>query len=446
MKSIITSKKILFFLFLSGFIFGNFAFATEVLDESKEIINDKNPDELRDAINTKTNDLLEINKKIEQVQEELKKTEGKSNSLQKEIVNSGYKINQIDLSIRASEINTQKLKLEIESLKYDIKEIKSVASLKKIAISNLLRELQKKDDETTFIILLKNKTITATLDEAKNILDINSGLSTEVKDLLELNDKLSDNLIDSADKKSEEELESKNSKNRKIILENEKSARQDLLALNKNEEKEYQQQISQLEEEQNFLSKEIDEVESKLRESFDPNLLPIKRHGVLAYPVKLIKEGGIAIITQEYGVTPYSSQLYESGFHNGLDFGIPIGTPIFASDDGEVIAVDYNDVDYWRKYQFGRYVLIEHSNNLSTVYAHLSTTNTKEGDFVKRGDLIGYSGNSGYSTGPHLHFGVYWGPSLRLLTATELGVLRERKYVFKGSVPLGVTVDPENYL
>lgn len=442
MKSIITSKKILFLLFLFGFIFSNFALAEEISGELKESINNKSPDELRGAIDIKTNDLLEITKQIEQVQEELKETEGKSNSLQKEIRNSGYKINQVNLSIRASEINSQKLKLEIESLKYDINDIESEVDIKKIAITDLLRELQRKDDESTFVILLKNKTITETLDEAKNIMDINSGLFKEVQSLQKLNVKLSDNLTNSANKKDEEELENKNSKNRKIILENEKSARQNLLSLNKDEEKEYQEIIDQLKEEQESLSKEIDEVESKLRESFDPNLLPSKRSGVITYPVK-----GKFIITQKYGKTPFSVYSGYYTFHNGLDFGVPIGTPIFAVDSGEVIAVDYNDINYWRRYQFGRYILIKHSNNLTTAYAHLSKTNVKVGDSVERGELIGYSGNSGLSTGPHLHFGVYWGPSLRLLTADGLGALRGKNhYVFKGKVPLGVTVDPEDYL
>jgi murein DD-endopeptidase MepM/ murein hydrolase activator NlpD len=442
MRNIIIFKKILFSVFLLSFLFGNFVLADEISGELKESIDNKTPDELRGAIDIKTNDLLEITKQIEQVQEELKKTEGKSSSLEKNIRTSGYKINQVNLSIRASEINSQKLKLEIESLKYDINDIEFAANIKIIAITDLLRELQRKDDESTFVILLKNKTVTATLDEAKNIMDINSGLFKEVQGLQELNIKLSDNLVDSANKKDEEELENKNSKNRKIILENEKSARQYLLALNKDEEKEYQERISQLEEEQESLSKEIDEVESKLRESFDPNLLPSKRSGVIAYPVK-----GKIIITQKYGKTPFCASSGYYAFHNGLDFGVPIGTPIFAVDGGEVIAVDYNDINYWRRYQFGRYILIKHPNNLTTVYAHLSKTNVNVGDFVERGELIGYSGNSGLSTGPHLHFGVYWAPSLRLLTASELGALRGRNhYVFKGKVPLGVTVDPEDYL
>ena len=417
-------KFYIYFIFILYFAFRGISFAAET------------PEELKKAIEEKTQALQEVNQKITETKEDLEATEGKRESLQKDLKKSDYSINQLNLTIKSSELNIQKLNLEIKALKYDINDAESQIDVKKLAIAELLRELQKKDMENALVIILKNKSIAESVDEVQNILDINSGLSNQVSTLQILNDQLSNKLTDSSTKKNKVELENKNLKNRKVISENQKAERQSLLVQTKNQEKIYQQLIGQLEKDQESLSKEITDVESKLRESFDPNLLPVKRPGVFAWPVKLKKDGGLGIITQKYGRTAAAIKLYKNGFHNGLDIGAIIGTPVFAAEDGRVSAVDNNDKSYWQKYQYGQYIMIEHANNLSTLYPHLSATAVKKGDVVKRGELIGYVGNSGYSTGPHLHFGIYWTPSLLFKNFPPV----------KGLVPVGVTINPEDYL
>ncbi|RIY31238.1 hypothetical protein CKF54_07145 [Psittacicella hinzii] len=87
--------------------------------------------------------------------------------------------------------------------------------------------------------------------------------------------------------------------------------------------------------------------------------------------------------------------------HNGIDFGIPIRTPIYSPADGRVTKVAYQPGGA------GRYIVIEHTKAISTVYMHLSSTPLAVGQSVKRGQLIAYSGNSGITTGPHLHYEVH---------------------------------------
>jgi len=413
-----------------------FIFCLLIVPNSKCLAEDLTPDELKRAIEEKAKALAEINDKITQAEQDLKTTESKSKSLQNELKKSDYTINQLNLNIKSSELNIQKLNLEIDALKYDINDTESQIDVKKTGIADLLRELQQKDKESALFILLKNKSLAESIDEANSIIDINSGLSSEVSALQDLNTQLSGKLTDRSTKKSKVELENKNLKNRKVILQNQKTERQALLTQTKNQEKNYQTLIAQLEKEQDNLSKEIEEIEAKLRASFDPNLLPVKRSGVLGWPIKLKKEGGVAVISQKYGQTAYSARLYKSNFHNGLDFGASVGTPVFAAEDGIVSATDNNDKNSWQKYQYGQYIMIEHGNNLVSLYAHLSTSLVRKGDSVNRGDLIGYSGNTGYSTGPHLHFGVYWKSSVIFKTLTPA----------KGLVPVGVTVNPEDYL
>lgn len=87
-------------------------------------------------------------------------------------------------------------------------------------------------------------------------------------------------------------------------------------------------------------------------------------------------------------------------FHEGLDFSAPIGTEIYATGDGTVVNVTVSPIGY------GKYVEIDHGFGYSTLYAHMEGFNVKPGQKVKRGDIIGYVGNTGKSSGPHLHYEV----------------------------------------
>lgn len=392
------------------------------------------PESLKKAIEEKNKALGELNQKITQTQQVLTETGEKSRTLQQEIstINSG--INHLKLNIRSGEIKISKYNLEIEALQYDIGDTEKQIDLKEEAVASLLRELQKKDQETTLVIFLKNKSLAESLTEVNSIIDINSGLSDEVNKLQELGDQLTDKLNQSSVKKQNLEFENKNLKNRKAITESQKSEKQVILTQTKNQEKTYQQMLEELEAEQDSVNKEISEIEDKLRAAFDPTLLPSKRSGVLAWAVPLIKDGGLGRITSIFGAI--RKNLDRGRPHRGLDIAAPVGTPVFAAEDGKVIAVDNNDRSSWRKYQYGKYVLIEHPNNLTTLYAHLSKWAVQKGETVKRGDLIGYVGNTGYSTGPHLHFGVYWAPSILMKAVPPAN----------GLVPIGVYIDPQDYL
>ena len=88
-------------------------------------------------------------------------------------------------------------------------------------------------------------------------------------------------------------------------------------------------------------------------------------------------------------------------FHRGLDIAANIGSPVFASASGQVIRAGYDDKGY------GWYVVIDHGYNVKTFYAHMSKIETQTEKYVKRGQVIGEVGNTGKSTGPHLHYEIH---------------------------------------
>jgi murein DD-endopeptidase MepM/ murein hydrolase activator NlpD len=103
-------------------------------------------------------------------------------------------------------------------------------------------------------------------------------------------------------------------------------------------------------------------------------------------------------ITGHFGerLDPFSG---EGAFHAGIDIASHYGDEVRASADGVVVVVD-------RQAGYGRLVVIDHGFGVSTWYGHMSNFNTQMGTHVKRGDIIGYEGASGRSTGPHLHYEV----------------------------------------
>ena len=115
----------------------------------------------------------------------------------------------------------------------------------------------------------------------------------------------------------------------------------------------------------------------------------------LSYPVI----GGQNKITQGYGPSQIDYLKFGLVGHNGIDFSGVLNDPVMAAADGVVS---------WQAFEsggYGNYVMITHTDSSTTIYGHLASVNCKKGDTVKSGQVIGYMGSTGNSTGVHLHFG-----------------------------------------
>ncbi|KGQ21549.2 LysM peptidoglycan-binding domain-containing M23 family metallopeptidase [Thermus filiformis] len=94
-------------------------------------------------------------------------------------------------------------------------------------------------------------------------------------------------------------------------------------------------------------------------------------------------------------------------YHTGIDLAAPYGTPIYAAKSGQV------EVAGWSGWGYGLHVVLDHGGGVETLYAHLSRLAVRPGEWVEAGQVIGYVGSTGWSTGPHLHFEVRVGGSPR---------------------------------
>jgi len=163
-------------------------------------------------------------------------------------------------------------------------------------------------------------------------------------------------------------------------------------------EQEFIKQIAQKEKEYN---------EAKKNEQANTAPAPSGNYGVGEIPGKNVVDGVEWIIPCKYVYlsSPYGWRIHPvygyPKFHTGVDLAGPKGTPILASRAGTVTAATYNSGS-------GYYVTVNHGDGFSTSYLHLTHYIVSVGDTVAAGQVLGYMGSTGVSTGPHLHFTVYY--------------------------------------
>ena len=389
--------------------------------------------ELQNQIDAKKQLLEQLEQEEARYNEELSKTQETKKTLNGELNRIKSEINNVNFKIKVTETTIDKLILEIKQLELEKKSTAEEIEFKKEVLAQNLRNLYEKDKNNNMLTLfLKNENLSDAMLEIESMVSFGKTIKDDVNKLQELKNILTEQKTSSENKKKQME-ESKNILNsRKAIAVNLQSEKTDILNKTKNQEKNYQALLQDIEKRRAEIEAEIDRLEESLKAEIDPNLLPTSKSGLLLWPVS-------GKITQTYGATSaakyfYSKGYYKSPTHNGIDIRASNGTKILAADDGEVIALGNQDHYCWGA-GYGKYIVIRHNNYLTTLYAHLSLQTVKIGDIVKRGEIIGYTGNSGFSTGPHLHFTVYFSPTFRITSSN-----------FCGPMPIGAPVNPLNYL
>ena len=141
------------------------------------------------------------------------------------------------------------------------------------------------------------------------------------------------------------------------------------------------------------MAKYLDEMSLQYAHEQDAELRGVYSDSQFIWPVP-----SCTLLTSPYGYRIHPILDYER-LHAGLDIGAKFGEEIIAADGGTVLVAEYSD-------SYGNFVLIDHGDRYSTAYGHMSEIAVEAGQEVKQGELIGYIGSTGWSTGPHLHFEI----------------------------------------
>ena len=372
-------------------------------------------DELKFKIEEKGGEIEELEKEIDKYTREIVEVQAESKTL-------SSSIKSLDLTRKKLLTDIDVTNKEIESTNYTLQKIQTEinSTINKIndgnkAIGNIMRNVDELETKSLIEIILENDELSDFWNDIENMQRFRDVISENLRELEELKKDLQ-----SKKNENEEEKESllgfeSQLQDQKQVVEINKKDKSYLLEQTENKEDNYQKILANKKAAKEEFEKELADFESQLEIVINPSLLPSLGSGVLGWPLKDLSldscydgsTNAINCVTQYFGNTAFSkSGAYDGKGHNGVDFRAAVGEPLYASVDGTIAGTGDTDL-YKGCYSYGKWVLITHDNGLSTLYAHMSLIKVQSGQYVHKGDMIGYSGNTGYSTGPHLHYGVY---------------------------------------
>lgn len=357
-------------------------------------------EQLRQQISTQQAQLEQINKEIELYEKELVQIGGKKQTLQTAVNSLDVTLKKTTTQVRATEKQISTTELEINELGSDIATKEQLIAMNSAAIAEMVRAMDEIDTASFIEHFLSEDSLAGVWEDTATMATLRETMQTHTRSLLDAKEVLAEDLEKETEKK--DQLEGQKQKlaaaERSIAITKQEQA--NLLTRTKSQESEYQKLLATKRAAKDQFEKALDDLESKLQYTLDPSRVAAAGKGVLRWPLDNVR------ITQQFGKTADSGRLYASGTHNGIDLAASVGTPLKAALTGTVHATGNTD-SIRGCYSYGKWVLLKHGNGLSTLYAHMSSVDVSEGQTVATGEVIGYSGSTGYATGPHLHFTVY---------------------------------------
>jgi murein DD-endopeptidase MepM/ murein hydrolase activator NlpD len=393
-------------------------------------------DELRTRIQDGNQKIEELTKEIESLSSQLTLTAKQSQTL-------ANTLKQLDLTKKklAADIALTSKRIEstgatIEELVQNIDKTESSIDTSTHIIADTIRLIATKESESLIENLLKHPTISDAWDYVSTLADVEGDMRLRLLDLKDEKADLSVKKDTLVGQKKNLEGYQKNLSDQKKVADYNALETNRLLKLKQDEKAFQEREIALKNAQKDAFERELFDYESQLQIAIDPSSIPAERRGVLSWPLDKV------YITQYFGKTSASKRLYTSGTHNGIDFRAVTGTPVKATLSGVIQATGNTDIVYGCA-SYGRWILIRHANGLSSLYGHLSVISVKAGDTVVTGDRIGYSGNTGYSTGPHLHLTVLASQGVRV---EKFANSKNCKNVVLPLADIKAYLDPSAYL
>jgi murein DD-endopeptidase MepM/ murein hydrolase activator NlpD len=384
------------------------------------------------------NKLSNLNSKIGDLSQNVARLRQQGASLKNEIDIYDSQIQSTELQIQANNTRITDINLQIEDIQVQIERRQNeIADSRKI-LSELVVQLNELDANTFLTMTLGSDNFSAFLDQVQYTKSVNQQVYDLVQRIKEVKQKLQDQQDDlKAQLQRLSELKEELEQNQ-TALDDQKSGKQVLLDQTKGQESKYQKALSASRNEQADVQREIQNLDSKAGAPGSKSIAASK--GVLAWPMQ-------GVMTQGYGNTGFTSLGYT--FHNGIDIAGPAGTPIYVPADGTVVRCATGAAAY------GNWCAIKHTiatasgpRQIVTLFGHMTKFALSGGQTVKRGDFVGYEGNTGNTSrllygpdrGYHLHFSVFDADGFTITPGKYPDIYGPY------SVPSGYTYNPLNFL
>jgi murein DD-endopeptidase MepM/ murein hydrolase activator NlpD len=339
-----------------------------------------------DELKEKQEQLQEINQRIYQQQKNIQEAQQRENTIMGQLQSLQKDINRTenDLEFLIKQIND--LQKDIKQTEEEIAAMEEQLEVQSEILSDRLVHIYEKGQASYLEVLLAATDVRDFLTRyemlnyiVKQDVDLIETIAAKKEELTEKKAAL---------EKKAEELEAieKEQENKREQLRQQKNNQDRLLTNVRREKSAYEQALAELEQ----TSKQI---EAMIRQIQSGGGNPSLGTGTYTWPTP-----GYTGITSPYGMR-FHPVLKENRMHTGVDLGAPMGANIVAADSGTIIQTGWMG-------GYGQVVIIDHGNQVSTLYAHQSKILVNTGDTVYKGQTIGKVGSTGWSTGPHLHFEV----------------------------------------
>lgn len=394
-----------------------------------------------DSVNEKIKDvnaqIEALNKEIQQYQNQISETNQQGNTLSNLIKELTLTRDKLLKETKQTEKKITATNIVISTLSDDIGEKEKSINKGEDAINKMLRDLQLKDNDTIVEKILSKDNLSDANREYNNIITVNEKLRTFIIDIKKQKEELEKS---KNQKETEQQKLSKLKKSlveKKLAVDISKKEKDTLLKETKNKESNYKKLLADRIKKRDAFEKDLENYEAQLKFILNPNLLPAEGSGILSWPLDNV------FVTQLFGKTVAAKRLYTSGSHSGVDFRASIGTPIKSMGEGVIVGSGDTDL-YCKGASFGKWIFIKYDNGLSSTYGHLSYISGITGQKVKTGDVVALSGNTGHSTGPHLHVTVYASQGADVKTVPSLSC--NGKTFIMPIAPTKAYLDPMLYL
>lgn len=359
-----------------------------------------------------------------------------------------------DISVTQNRIATANLTLQ--ELAGAIADKGQKIAVSQATIGASLRSVAELDEVTVAEHFLSGHSFSSAWQDADRLSALQSALGVEIDTLMGAKTALEENQAEVA--KQEQNLQSykKELAGQKTVLDQNRTVQATVLSETKSKESSYQSILTAKRAAAEALQNEINSYESQLKFTFDPTSIPPSGAGVLSFPLdpaymtkcpaRQNTFKNIYCLTQYFGNTAFAqSGAYKGAGHNGVDLGAPTGTKVVAALAGTVVGTGNTDL-VKGCYSFGKWILVRHDNGLATVYAHLSYIGVTAGQRVMTGEYIGLSGQTGYATGPHLHFGLYVADAVKIVRFGDVKVTTNCGNATVPIAPTAAYLNPIQYL
>lgn len=393
----IAINKKIFFTLTSVIIF------ITALGLNNTVFANSEVDRLNQQINQKEQELDRINAEIRRLEASVTNVANRSRSLQDTINELERSKSRITSEISETEAQIEKAELTLSKLAIEIDDKEVLIENNSEALAESIRRMNELESTTLIEKFLGYKNVADFWLDFEQTQRIQKKLHTEVETLQDLYNDLQQK--ESEEIQQKEQLSSYKSElaSEQVAVQYTQQEKETVLEKTKSEEATYQKLLAEKQRQREEFEQELLEIESKLQYLIDPDSYPNPRNGILEWPVDNV------YITQQFGGTAFAAtnpHIYGRPFHPGTDFGVPIGSRIKSVAPGVVIGYGNTDA-YPGCNAWGKWIAVEHDNGLTSLYAHLSAISVSNGQRVGVGDVIGLSGNTGFSTGPHLHLTIY---------------------------------------